>query len=687
MLCHENMYFRHHVLNRMLIEPKVSVIVPVYNREKYLRQCVDSIRAQTLEDIEIILVDDGSTDNSSIICDEYAEQDARVRVVHKKNAGMGAAYNTGMSVARGRYISFIESDDFIDKTFLYDLYAHSNDGQYDIVKSLFKTLEETGITKKHRYIPMAQIGIALGRYQCSGLIQGHVSHWSAIYRREYLTKNEITFNETPGAHSQDFGFAILNFAFAEKVFVVDKTSITYRMSSGNHQPEDLNNNILDECELTIKRLLGSNLSINFWDIISRRIIPRLNVCYTETADKEQKQRIRRLLESMNKKRATKSGADMEEGERDEILRSKIFFGLFEIRDSISKREYLFMRIPCLSRIRTDKKSETRIFGISIYKQRVNELTNTIFLFGIPIIRERSNALPKFSESIKSKCVVGKGNSRQKSSINEYCYGKEEEINARLEDLKEFLYDAQYLALKVYAQHSRVLPPYKDIYQGKSIVICGSGPTLNFYRQIPNAVHIGLNRSFECDCLKLDYIFSWDFGNMRKDDPSYWEKLKSYRAKKVVGLFLNDDAPHLSQTRMKELDALALYSSARHGILHNRWEMKIHRDIEVYPLMDFCSVAFGAFHFALYTNPCKIFLVGIDNSLDGYFTSAHQQRFLEVDLIKNGWLKVKRFISIHYPDTEVISINPVGLKGIFKDVYTKEYVEKHPEISSPEILEY
>lgn len=657
----------------MFIEPKVSVIVPVYNREKYLRQCVDSICAQTLKDIEIILVDDGSTDNSSIICNAYAEQDARVRVVHKKNAGMGAAYNTGMSVARGKYISFIESDDFADKTFLHDLYAHSNDGQYDIVKSLFKTLEETGITKKHRYIPMAQIGIVLGRYQCSGLIQGHVSHWSAIYRREYLTKNEITFNETPGAHSQDFGFAILNFAFAEKVFVIDKTSITYRISSGNHQTEDLNNNILDECELTIKKLLSRNLSVNFWDVIFRRIIPRLNVCYTETADKEQKQRIRRLLEIMNRKRATGFGTNMEEGERDELLRSKGFFGLFETRDSISKREYLFMRIPCLSRIRTDRKRETRIFGISIYKQRVDELTNTIFLFGIPIIRERTYPLSKYSESIKSKCIVKKETTPK--------------ISAKLEDLKEFLYEAQYLALKVYAQHSRVLPPYKDIYQGKSIVICGSGPTLNFYRQIPNAVHIGLNRSFECDCLKLDYIFSWDFGNMQKDDPSFWEKLKSYKAKKIVGLFLNDDAPHLSQTRIKELDALALYSSARHGILHNRWEMKIHRDIEVYPLMDFCSVAFGAFHFALYTNPSKIFLVGIDNSLNGYFTSAHQQRFLEVDLIKNGWLKVKRFISIHYPDTEVISINPVGLKGIFKDVYTREYVEKHPEISSAEILEY
>ncbi|MBZ7954711.1 glycosyltransferase [Campylobacter sp. W0018] len=94
-------------------KPFVSIIVPIYNVEKYLRQCLDSIVKQTLENIEIILINDGSTDNCGKICDEYALKDKRIKVVHKKNAGLGAAYNTGLDLATGEYIGFVESDDWI----------------------------------------------------------------------------------------------------------------------------------------------------------------------------------------------------------------------------------------------------------------------------------------------------------------------------------------------------------------------------------------------------------------------------------------------------------------------------------------------------------------------------------------------------------------------------------------------
>lgn len=87
--------------------PKVSVIVPVYNAEKYLQECVDSILRQTLADLELILVDDGSTDSSPAICDRYAEQDARVKVIRQANAGLSAARNRGIEVAAGEWVAFI----------------------------------------------------------------------------------------------------------------------------------------------------------------------------------------------------------------------------------------------------------------------------------------------------------------------------------------------------------------------------------------------------------------------------------------------------------------------------------------------------------------------------------------------------------------------------------------------------
>ena len=98
--------------------PLVSVIVPVYRVENYLRTCIDSILAQTYSDLEVILVDDGSPDGCPAICDEYAKQDARVRVIHQKNAGLSAARNAGLDLCQGEYITFIDSDDFVHPRFV-----------------------------------------------------------------------------------------------------------------------------------------------------------------------------------------------------------------------------------------------------------------------------------------------------------------------------------------------------------------------------------------------------------------------------------------------------------------------------------------------------------------------------------------------------------------------------------------
>lgn len=98
--------------------PIISVIVPVYNVEKYLLQCVDAILAQTFTDFELILVDDGSTDNSSVLCNAYAEKDKRVRVLHKENGGQAEARNLGIDIARGQYLTFIDSDDLVSPEYL-----------------------------------------------------------------------------------------------------------------------------------------------------------------------------------------------------------------------------------------------------------------------------------------------------------------------------------------------------------------------------------------------------------------------------------------------------------------------------------------------------------------------------------------------------------------------------------------
>lgn len=119
----------------------ISVIVPVYNVERYLRRCVDSILHQTYQDLEILLVDDGSTDASGAICDEYAAQEERVTAVHQKNGGLSAARNTGLERAQGTYLCFVDSDDFLDSRMLETLCRDLQEQNADVAVVGFRMFE------------------------------------------------------------------------------------------------------------------------------------------------------------------------------------------------------------------------------------------------------------------------------------------------------------------------------------------------------------------------------------------------------------------------------------------------------------------------------------------------------------------------------------------------------------------
>ena len=118
-----------------MADAKVSVIVPVYNAEEYLKRCVDSLRNQTLEDIEIILVDDSSTDSSLEICKDFSGKDSRIKVIHKENEGAGMARNAALRVATGKYIGFVDSDDFVEPDMFKSLFEKAEENESDLVMS------------------------------------------------------------------------------------------------------------------------------------------------------------------------------------------------------------------------------------------------------------------------------------------------------------------------------------------------------------------------------------------------------------------------------------------------------------------------------------------------------------------------------------------------------------------------
>ena len=125
-------------------EPLISIVVPVYKVEKFLEKCIDSIINQTYKNLEIILVDDGSPDNCGKICDEYAKKDKRIKVIHQQNGGLSAARNTGITKATGKYISFIDSDDYIEKDYIELLYTTIKQSKADIAIGSHTVIYDTG---------------------------------------------------------------------------------------------------------------------------------------------------------------------------------------------------------------------------------------------------------------------------------------------------------------------------------------------------------------------------------------------------------------------------------------------------------------------------------------------------------------------------------------------------------------
>lgn len=135
----------------------ISMIVPVYNVEKYLKKCVESIVAQTYQHLEIILVDDGSTDKSTEICDQYAREDTRIMVIHQKNSGVSAARNTGIACARGEFFSFIDGDDYVSPNMIEHLYSRIVQDCSDLAVCGYKKVDEEGNELEVAAIPDAVV--------------------------------------------------------------------------------------------------------------------------------------------------------------------------------------------------------------------------------------------------------------------------------------------------------------------------------------------------------------------------------------------------------------------------------------------------------------------------------------------------------------------------------------------------
>ncbi|HOG17117.1 MAG TPA: glycosyltransferase [Syntrophales bacterium] len=218
--------------------PKVSIIVPVYNMERYLRKCLDSLIRQTLKDIEIVVVNDESADASPEIIAEYAERDDRIKVVNRKNGGLSMARNSGMSVATGEYVGFVDADDWVEIEMFEKMYEMGNRHSADIVicdynRVFVEYVEESRLRIETEVIDMNALG--MNRYFDQYLFPYRHGDeaWNKIYKREFLQDFGIVFEKNSEVFSEDKLFNLYCLLNVKKICTIDAGFYNYLQREGS----------------------------------------------------------------------------------------------------------------------------------------------------------------------------------------------------------------------------------------------------------------------------------------------------------------------------------------------------------------------------------------------------------------------------------------------------------------------
>lgn len=230
--------------------------------------------------------------------------------------------------------------------------------------------------------------------------------------------------------------------------------------------------------------------------------------------------------------------------------------------------------------------------------------------------------------------------------------------------------------EICAVNTATFEKYRNFFQGRKIVIVGSGPTVNYYNPITDAIHIGINYSWRNENIPFEFLFTNDMvANDKKVDIKMEQGFDRIKERVFIGIrpqYLADstyyDYPVDISLRKNNVSRFYLESI----IAGSNRQIQIYRDICRHPVAHFTTV-FNAIHFALFTYPAELYLVGCDVSQTGHFYDGNKKTgFYDLKRIKFGYARMKAFAQHHYPETKIISINPVGLKGLFTDIYTDEY---------------
>lgn len=230
--------------------PIVSVIVPIYNVERYLCECIDSILNQSFKDFELILVDDGSPDSCPFICDEYAKRDNRIRVIHKSNGGLSSARNAGLELATGKYILFVDSDDFVMPQLLSISIRKLEDSKCDCLRFGYNKIDNQGnilYTKKmNSHLHVFNSDNDKLNFICNQLLSYKIpfTSWSCLYKNSIIKKNNLVFASEREIYSEDSFFSTLYSFYSNSCFIISDVLYCYRLNANSLMGQYKKNKVL-----------------------------------------------------------------------------------------------------------------------------------------------------------------------------------------------------------------------------------------------------------------------------------------------------------------------------------------------------------------------------------------------------------------------------------------------------------
>lgn len=294
------------------MKPKISIIVPVYNVSQFLCPCLDSIISQTYKNIEIILIDDGSTDDSGEICDNYRAIDKRIKVIHQCNSGLSAARNKGIEIATGEYVTFIDSDDFISTGYIEKLHCGFSKDNVDIVMCDFKTVPENSKLSDNTQQENSPNNI-ISLDNCQAIKEVYEIRYHGVdfisvaklYRKSLFETNHISF---PLGKVHEDAFTTYKLLYAAKqVVYLDIPMYFYRIRSGSITTSEFTLKRLDkvvatkeECDFFLREkqyeLLSYALSDHLHEM--KLMISRLNKC-NHQYDKNKKLLAKQVKKDLN----------------------------------------------------------------------------------------------------------------------------------------------------------------------------------------------------------------------------------------------------------------------------------------------------------------------------------------------------------------------------------------------------